>query len=120
MEHLLIDAPQVARMSAATCGTVAPRYICFGSLAEFENACIFRTLAEKMRIMATMPQLPRRKSNKQRKKNLVRSNRWLAFPDFLESTPPAELKDCISPFEGTFFARTLLGTGRVRCLRADL
>ena len=43
--------------------------------------------------MAAMPQLPRREANKQRKKIRVGSEGWRRPPEFLESTPPAELKE---------------------------
>jgi hypothetical protein len=44
-----------------------------------ENINIRRTLAEKMRIMAAMPQFPRRESNKQRKKE-SRHIKEMAWP----------------------------------------
>jgi hypothetical protein len=46
--------------------------------------------------VAAMPQLPRRESNKQRKKNLIGSKRWRRASEFLEITPTAELKESIS------------------------
>jgi len=49
-----------------------------------------------MRIMAAMPQLPRRESNKRRKKTLVRSEGWLQPAEFLEVAPHGELKELIS------------------------
>ena len=55
------------------------RYTLLGapvSLPQFENACTRRTLADKMRIMAAMSQLPRHKSNKERKNTLVGSGGW--------------------------------------------
>jgi len=60
-----------------------------------KNLRILRALAQKMRIMAAMSQLPARKSNKQRKNTLVRSERWRRSPKFLELTPCDELKDII-------------------------
>jgi hypothetical protein len=61
-----------------------------------------------------------RASNKQRKKIRVRSKRWLWRVEFVGHKPRDELKESISLVEGTFFARTLLGTERVRRLRAGL
>jgi hypothetical protein len=46
-----------------------------------------------MRIMAAMPQLSLRESNKTAKKNLVGSTRWHRLPEFLEISAPSELKD---------------------------
>jgi hypothetical protein len=61
-----------------------------------QNLCTLRTLATMIRIMAAMPQLPTGESNKQRKKTLVGSIGWCRPLEFLESTPHAELKECIS------------------------
>jgi hypothetical protein len=49
-----------------------------------------------MRIMAALPQLPRRESNKQRKKFASDSGRWRRLAEFLESAPCNELKEFIS------------------------
>ena len=62
---------------------------------QFENARIRRTLADKMRIMAAMSQLPAGESNKQRKNTLVRSETWLSSAEFLEFALRDELKDMI-------------------------
>jgi hypothetical protein len=60
-----------------------------------KNLRILRTLAQKMRIMATMPQSPARESNKQRKNTLVRSETWCSSAEFLEFALRAELKEII-------------------------
>jgi hypothetical protein len=65
------------------------------SPSQFKNVRILRILAQKMRIMATMPQLLARESNKQRKNTLVRSARSRRSAEFLELVPCAELKDII-------------------------
>jgi hypothetical protein len=41
----------------------------FDSLRQFKNICTLRTLAEKMRIMATMPQFPRLRTKQTAKKD---------------------------------------------------
>jgi hypothetical protein len=42
-----------------------------------------------------MSQLPARESNKQRKNNLVTSERWRRSAEFLELMPRGELKEII-------------------------
>jgi hypothetical protein len=71
------------------------------SLPQSENACTRRTLADKMRIMAAMSQLPHCESNKQQKNTLVRSERWHHSAEFLEFAPRDELKEIILLVEGT-------------------
>jgi hypothetical protein len=67
---------------------------------ESRNACTLRILAAKLWIMAGQSQLPRRESNKQRKKTCVRSERWRRPAEFLESAPRDELKKFCSLIEG--------------------
>jgi hypothetical protein len=48
-----------------------------------------------MRIVAAMPQLPRRRIKQTAKKTFVRSKRWRRTPEFLEFAPRDELKEII-------------------------
>jgi hypothetical protein len=59
----------------------------------------------------SVPQLPRRESNKQPKKFASDSGRWRRLAEFLESSPRAELKEPISLVRGT-------STGDGRLMRA--
>ena len=66
------------------------------SLPQFENARTLRNLTGKMRIMAAVSQFSRRESNKEPKKILIRSERWIRLAKFLEFAPRDELKEPIS------------------------
>ena len=90
------------------------------SLPQSKNIPYHPYLSGPARIMAAMPQFSRPRIKQRRKKYHVGSERWLRHTEFLEIAPPAGLKEIGSPFEGTFFARTLLGTGRARYPRAGL
>jgi TnpA family transposase len=60
--------------------------------AESRNVRTFLTLAEKVRIMAVLPQFRRSHCKQSAKKILIRSEGWLASTESFEFAPRGELK----------------------------
>ncbi len=86
-------------------------------LPQFENLSTLRTLAEKLRIMAALSQLPRPDSKQRAEEILMGSEGWLCSAEFLEFAPRDELEKHISLVQG-HIPDAILKVERVRRLRA--
>jgi hypothetical protein len=62
---------------------------------QFENICAFRALGANQTIQGRVPQLRRRESNKQLKKESRRISEITHAPGISCFAPRSELKDCI-------------------------